>query len=74
VDEQALLEALKQQDIAGAGFDTLVVEPPISGSPLLSADLPNLIVTPHIAWAAVESRQKLIDKVADNIQALSKKF
>ena len=68
VDEQALLDALKQQDIAGAGFDTLVVEPPTSDSPLLSADLLNLIITPHIAWAAVESRQNLVDKVADNIQ------
>ncbi|MGD8573080.1 MAG: 2-hydroxyacid dehydrogenase [Gammaproteobacteria bacterium] len=69
VDEVALIEALRQQRIGGAGFDVLTEEPPVTGNPLLEAELPNLIVTPHIAWASVESRQRVINELALNIQA-----
>ena len=63
------MEALKQQQIAGAGFDVLTEEPPVHGNALLDAQLPNLIVTPHIAWASRESRQRLIDEIVKNIEA-----
>lgn len=45
----------------------LAVEPPVDGNVLLAADIPNLIVTPHIAWASREARQRLLDEVALNI-------
>jgi glycerate dehydrogenase len=69
VDEAALVQALRQQRIAGAGFDVLTEEPPVNGNVLLDAKLPNLIVTPHIAWASRESRQRLINEIAKNICA-----
>jgi len=69
VDEDALLDALKTQQIGGAGLDVLEKEPPPPGYPLLKADLPNLIITPHIAWASRESRQRLLDEIALNIEA-----
>lgn len=69
VNEQALADALQAGQIGGAGFDVLTVEPPRNGNVLLDLDLPNLIVTPHVAWAAKESRQRLMDQVTDNIQA-----
>ena len=69
VDEQALLRALREGRLGGAGIDVLGQEPPRGGSPLLAADIPNLIVTPHIAWASRESRQRLLDEVAENIRA-----
>lgn len=68
VDEQALAEALEDGEIAGAGVDVLTEEPPVNGNPLLNFDLPNLIVTPHSAWIARESRQRLIQQVADNLR------
>ncbi len=68
VDEAALAAALRAGTLGGAGFDVLTVEPPRAGNPLLEPDIPNLIVTPHIAWAARESRQRLIDQVAENIE------
>jgi len=69
VDEDALLDALKTQQIAGAGLDVLEKEPPPAGYPVLKADLPNLIITPHTAWASRESRQRLLDEIALNIEA-----
>ena len=69
VDEPALADALRQNTIAGAGVDVLAVEPPLDGSPLLAKDIPNLIVTPHTAWASRQSRQRLVDQIADNITA-----
>jgi glycerate dehydrogenase len=69
VDEQALVDALEDGVIGGAGIDVLSEEPPVNGNPLLNPDIPNLIVTPHSAWVAQESRQRLIDQVAENIQA-----
>jgi glycerate dehydrogenase len=69
IDETALAEALRRGEIAGAGIDVLSHEPPSQGSPLLESNIPNLIVTPHIAWASQESRQRLIEEIARNIQA-----
>ena len=69
IDSAALVAALKTGQIAGAGIDVLRQEPPIEPDVILEADLPNLIVTPHIAWAAQESRQRAIDEIAANIAA-----
>jgi len=69
VNEQALVEALEDGVIAGAGVDVLTEEPPKNGNPLLNPEIPNLIVTPHSAWVARESRQRLIVQVAENIKA-----
>jgi glycerate dehydrogenase len=67
IDQQALVEALRAGEIGGAGIDVLPVEPPPADSPLLDPGIPNLIVTPHVAWAAQESRQRAVDQVAENI-------
>lgn len=69
VNENDLVAALRAGEIGGAAFDVLTTEPPESGNVLLDADLPNLIVTPHVAWASRESRQRVIDIVAGNIDA-----
>jgi glycerate dehydrogenase len=69
VDEAALAAALRSGVIGGAGVDVLESEPPHQGSSLLAPDIPNLIVTPHIAWASRESRQRLVDGLRDNIEA-----
>ncbi|MCU0836065.1 MAG: 2-hydroxyacid dehydrogenase [Chromatiaceae bacterium] len=69
VDERALAHALRAGLIGGAAVDVLSVEPPREGNPLLAPDIPNLILTPHIAWASREARQRLIDEVAENITA-----
>ncbi|MEA5445165.1 D-2-hydroxyacid dehydrogenase [Gammaproteobacteria bacterium AB-CW1] len=69
VDEQALADALRQGEIAGAGVDVLSQEPPVDGNPLLDEDVPNLVLTPHIAWATVEARQRALDEMAMNVRA-----
>ncbi len=69
VDEAALAEALREGRLGGAGIDVLEREPPRDGDPLLAADIPHLILTPHIAWASRESRQRLLNEVAENIRA-----
>jgi glycerate dehydrogenase len=68
VDLEALVAALKGGDLGGAAIDVLPQEPPVDGSPLLAPDIPNLIVTPHIAWAAFEARQRAVDELALNIE------
>jgi len=73
VDEKALLQALENKVIAGAALDVLEEEPPSTNHPLIdysmsSPDNDNLIITPHIAWASRESRQRLVDEIAKNIQ------
>ena len=68
VDEQALALALKTGVIGGAGFDVLSSEPPKNGNVLLGIDLPNFIVTPHIAWASQEAMRILADQLIDNIE------
>jgi len=69
VDNAALAEALKSGEIKGAGIDVLEQEPPPVDHPLLQPDVPNIIVTPHVAWASIEARQRLMDKVAENLEA-----
>jgi glycerate dehydrogenase len=69
IDDYALIDALKKQTIAGAGVDVLRVEPPREGSPLLDLKLPNLIVTPHNAWASRQAMQRLADQLIDNLEA-----
>jgi glycerate dehydrogenase len=69
VDEAALVCALKEGWIAGAGCDVLTKEPPKEGNPLLDAELPNLIVTPHVAWSSDRAMQALADQLIDNMEA-----
>jgi glycerate dehydrogenase len=69
IDDEALLDALRSGRIAGAGIDVLRNEPPRDGNPLLEADLPNLIVTPHTAWASRQAMQTLADQLIDNLEA-----
>lgn len=69
VDESALAAALRARRIGGAGIDVLAQEPPRQGSPLLEEGVPNLIVTPHTAWASRASRQRLIDELAANLRS-----
>ena len=69
VDTAALARALRSGAIGGAAIDVLPQEPPVGGDPLLAPDIPNLILTPHTAWAARESRQRGMDQVAENVAA-----
>lgn len=69
VNEAALILALQQGLIAGAGFDVLTTEPPRNGHPLLDLRLPNFILTPHVAWASNEAMQFLADQLIDNVEA-----
>lgn len=72
VDEAALLAALRAGRLAGAGLDVLGREPPPADHPLLAANLPNLIVTPHVAWASRQAQQALADEVVENIAAFAR--
>lgn len=69
VDEAALLQALQNGSIGGAGFDVLDKEPPTQGHPLLDLELPNFIMTPHIAWSGRAAMQTLADQLIANIEA-----
>ena len=69
VNEQALADALRSGQIAGAAMDVLSVEPPKNGNVLLSDDIPNLIITPHSAWGSVDARQRIIQQLVENTQA-----
>ena len=69
VDGEALVAALRDGEIAGAGIDVLETEPPDPDDPLLQASLPNLLLTPHIAWATREARQRAVEQAAENIAA-----
>lgn len=71
VDERALIDALRSGRIAGAGFDVLSVEPPRDGHPLLELDLPNFILTPHVAWGSAGAIRNLADQVTANIEAFA---
>lgn len=68
VDEAALADALLSGRLGGAGLDVLAQEPAVD-SPLLGLNLPNLLITPHVAWASLQARQRLIDEVAANVDA-----
>ena len=67
VDEQALADALTQGTIAGAGLDVLSAEPPSADNPLLTAK--NCVITPHVAWASLQARKRLLNIAADNLSA-----
>ena len=72
VDEAALIRALKEGLIAGAGFDAITVEPPPADHPMLDPALlalPNFLLTPHVAWSSRPAMQTLADQLIDNIEA-----
>ncbi|MGQ0429366.1 MAG: D-2-hydroxyacid dehydrogenase [Gammaproteobacteria bacterium] len=69
VDAAALAAALKAGRLGGAGIDVLEREPPPADHVLLDPAIPNLIVTPHVAWAAREARQRCLDELARNVEA-----
>jgi len=69
VNEKALLQALDEGLIGGAGFDVLTTEPPESNHPLLNVKRPNFILTPHVAWTSDGAMQLLAEKLIDNIEA-----
>ncbi len=71
IDSQALVSALENQTIAGAGLDVLESEPPSADHPLLQKSYPNLIITPHTAWAATQARQRLIDGLVKNLESFN---
>jgi len=68
LDGRALAAALNAGRLGGAGIDVLPQEPPQPGEPLLGPGIPNLLVTPHVAWAAREARQRCLDEMAANIR------
>jgi glycerate dehydrogenase len=68
VDEKALIEALYSGHLGGAALDVLLEEPPPLGHHMIGKNVPNLIITPHIAWASQEARQSLIHKTAQNLK------
>ncbi|WP_296221776.1 2-hydroxyacid dehydrogenase [Pseudomonas sp. UBA2684] len=69
VNEQALADALRRGHLGGAATDVLTQEPPKDGNPLLAADIPRLIVTPHSAWGSREARQRIVIQLMENAQA-----
>ena len=70
IDDHALAAALRGGQIGGAGIDVTVPEPPAADHPLMGLlDLPNFILTPHIAWASAEAIQTLADQLIDNVEA-----
>jgi len=71
VDEAALLDALRSGRIAAA-VDALEIEPPMPGEALSGSTLSNLIVTPHIAWASREARQRLVDRMGEILRAFQR--
>lgn len=70
IDEKALIDALQNNVIAGAGLDVQEVEPLDDASPLYTMD--NVIITPHMGWRGLETRQRLVSLIQDNIRAFSK--
>ena len=66
IDEAALIEALEKGTIAGAGLDVQETEPPEENSPLYTMD--NVLLTPHMGWKGLETRQRLVSILADNIK------
>ena len=70
INERDLCEALAAKRIAGAGLDVQEVEPPVEDSPLYTLD--NVIITPHMGWKGLETRQRLVGIIRDNVQAFFK--
>lgn len=74
VDEAALIRALTEGWIAGAGFDVITAEPPPAGHPMVDPALlarPNFLLTPHVAWSSRPAMQALADQLIDNIEAFA---
>ena len=71
VDETALADALTAGRLGGAGIDVLSQEPPRDGNPLLNLKLPNLIITPHIAWTSRQAQEALAEEIVRNIEAFA---
>jgi glycerate dehydrogenase len=71
IDETALIQALRQKRLAAAALDVISREPPSADHPIIQAakELDNLLVTPHTAWSARETRERLLKEVANNISA-----
>lgn len=72
VDERALIRALQEGWIAGAGFDVITAEPPLADHPMVDPDLlalPNFLLTPHVGWSSRPAMQTLADQLIDNIEA-----
>ena len=71
IDEAALIDALRKQRIAAAALDVITKEPPPSDHPISRAaqHLDNLMVTPHTAWSARETRERLLQEVEENISS-----
>ena len=72
VDEAALIRALREGWIGGAGFDVITAEPPPDAHPLVDPELlalPNFLLTPHVAWSSRPAMQTLADQLIDNIEA-----
>ena len=69
VHEADLAQALRDRVIAGAGVDVLSVEPPSDGNPLLDPTIPNLVMSPHTAWASLQARQRMFDQIVEVIQS-----
>ena len=67
MDPLALIAALKQGKLAGAALDVLITEPPPIDDPLLTCQLSNLILSPHVAWASAHAMQELTNQVIENI-------
>ena len=72
VNESDLAQALRDGIIAGAGVDVLSKEPPTEGNPLLDPTIPNLVMSPHTAWASLQARQRMFDQIVDVIEAYKK--
>ena len=69
INEQALADALRTGHLGGAATDVLTQEPPKDGNPLLAADIPRLIITPHSAWGSREARQRIVGQLSENALA-----
>jgi glycerate dehydrogenase len=71
INEADLLTALQNGTLGGAGLDVMEQEPPSAKAVLLQSTLPNLIITPHIAWASTEAMERLAQQLVDNIAAFA---
>lgn len=69
IEEQALADTLRSGHLGGAATDVLISEPPSNDNPLLAADVPRLIVTPHSAWGSREARQRIVGQLCENAEA-----
>ena len=68
IDEAALAHALEERRIGGAGLDVVDGEPPGANCPFFKQSLPNLIITPHSGWGALEARQRIVQQISENIE------